>query len=144
MRSVTILCALAIAAGLATPAVAAPLEVSDAWFRALPAGLPAGGYFMVHNNGDSDVALTGAASSACGMIMLHMSMGEGGTGSMMQVNSVAVPAHGKLAFAPGGYHLMCTKPTSAMKPGAKVAVTLEFADGTKLEAAFAVKDAKGQ
>ena len=144
MRSVTFLCALAIAAGLATPAMAAPLEVSDAWFRALPAGLPAGGYFTLRNNGDSDVALTGAASSGCGMLMLHMSMEGGGTGSMMQVNSVSVPAHGKLAFAPGGYHLMCTHPTPAMKPGAKVAVTLEFADGTKVEAAFAVKDAKGK
>lgn len=144
MRSVTILCALAVAAGLATPALAAPLEVGDAWFRALPAGLPAGGYFTLRNNGAADASLTGASSPACGMLMLHMSMEEGGTSSMMQVKSVSVPAHGKLAFAPGGYHLMCMHPAGAMKPGATVAVTLEFADGTKLEAPFAVKDAKGE
>ncbi len=65
-------------------------------------------------------------------------------GRMVHVDSVPVPAHGSVAFKPGGYHLMCMKPKPAMKPGATVSVSLEFADGTKTVANFAVKDAKGQ
>jgi periplasmic copper chaperone A len=127
---------------IATPAFAGTLSVSDAWFRSLPAKLPAGGYFTLHNNSDVNATLTGASSPACGMLMLHKSETSGGTGMMDMVMSVSVPAHGSLAFAPGGYHLMCDAPS--MKPGASVPVTLQFADGAKLEAKFAVKNAKGQ
>ena len=144
MRRVTGLSVVAVLACLATPALAADVTVSEAWFRALPAGLPAGGYFTLHNDAGADAVLTGASSPACGMVMLHMSMDMGGTSSMMDVKSVTIPAHGEMAFKPGGYHLMCMKPTSVMKPGGKVSVTLQFADGTRIDAAFAVKDAKGQ
>lgn len=144
MRCVTSLSVAAVLACLASPALAADVTVSDGWFRALPAGLPAGGYFTLHNNGAADASLTGAASSACGMIMLHMSMSMGGTSSMMDVESVTIPAHGEVAFKPGGYHLMCMKPGAAMAPGGQVRVKLDFADGTKAAATFAVKDAKGQ
>lgn len=144
MHCVKRLSLVAILATLATPAFAADVTVSDAWFRALPAGLPAGGYLTLHNNADEDIALTGASSPACGMVMLHRSMDMGGMEQMQMVDSVRVPAHGEVAFKPGGYHLMCMQPTEEMKPGATVAVTLSFADGTKTDASFTVKDAKGQ
>ena len=144
MRCAKILSVAAIAAVFAMPAVAAPIEVSGGWFRALPAGLPAGGYFVLHNNSDKAMALTGAASPACGMVMLHESMNMGGMERMEMVKSVTVPAHGEVAFKPGGYHLMCMKPTKAMMPGATVPVTLDFADGSNTQANFAVKDAKGE
>jgi len=144
MRCVTSLSAVILALGLTAPAFAAQVEVSGGWFRALPAGLPAGGYFTLRNTSDAPAVLTGAASPACGMVMLHKSVEEGGMGRMVHVDSVTVPAHGAVAFKPGGYHLMCMKPKPAMTPGAEVAVTLAFADGTKAEARFAVKTAKGE
>ncbi|MBU6443383.1 MAG: copper chaperone PCu(A)C [Alphaproteobacteria bacterium] len=144
MRFAGLLSVAIIAAALAAPASAAEVSVSDGWFRALPAGLPAGGYFKLHNDGNAPVTLVGASSSACGMVMLHESMSMGGTEQMMMVDKVPVPAHGVLEFKPGAYHLMCMKPTAAMKPGAKVPVVLEFADGDKLGVNFAVKNAKGQ
>ncbi len=144
MRFVALLSVAAVAAALAAPASAAEVSVSDGWFRALPAGLPAGGYFKLHNDGNAAVTLISASSSACGMVMLHESMNMGGTEQMMMVDKVPVPAHGVLEFKPGGYHLMCMKPTAAMTPGAKVPVVLEFADGDKLGVNFVVKNAKGQ
>jgi copper(I)-binding protein len=120
------------------------LAVSDAWFRALPAGLPAGGYFMLRNNGTAAVSLTGAESSACGMLTLHKSENSGGMSSMMHMENVDVPAGKSVSFAPGGYHLMCTNPAAAMKPGGKVRVTLDFSNGTKLDAVFAVRNAAGK
>jgi len=55
---------------------------------------------------------------------------------------VAVGAH--VSFSPGGYHLMCMDPTAAINPGNKVAVTLVFADGTRVTSAFQVRTATGQ
>lgn len=125
-------------------AFAGPVQVSDAWMRALPAGLPAAGYFTLHNTSSREVALTSAASSACGMLMLHKSSEEGGMGSMQDVSSVAVPAGGTVKFAPGGYHLMCMNPAPALKPGASIAVTLAFSDGSKSDVPFAVRNAQGK
>jgi hypothetical protein len=135
----------AIAAMLiAAPALAADATVSGAWFRALPGKLPAGGYFTVHNPGVTSVTLTGASSPACGMLMLHKTENEGGNGMMMEMSSIVVPAGGAVTFAPGGYHLMCTNPTPAMKPGGRVTVTLSFSDGRNLAVFFVVKDARGK
>jgi copper(I)-binding protein len=120
------------------------LALRDAWFRALPAGLPAGGYFTLRNNGSQRAVLTGAQSAACGMLMLHQSSNSGGTSSMAHVTAVDVPAGGSVAFAPNGYHLMCTEPKPEMKPGASVPVTLLFQGGEKLTANFAVRNAAGK
>jgi copper(I)-binding protein len=141
MRKLILSAALAL---IATPVLAANVTVVNGWFRALPAGLPSGGYFMIENAGEHDAVLTAASSAACGMLMLHKSENNNGMASMMDMPSVAVPAGGAVSFKPGGYHLMCMQPTAAMKPGVSVPVTLQFADGSKMTASFAVRDAKGQ
>ena len=128
----------------AQAADASSLVVKDGWFRTLPGNLPAGGYFTLHNGGTTLATLTGAESSACGMLMLHKSESAGGTMKMMDVASVPVPGGTDITFAPGGYHLMCMDTKPSMKPGATVPVTLDFADGSKVEAEFAVKNARGQ
>jgi copper(I)-binding protein len=129
---------------LATPVSAADVQVSDAWFRALPAKVPAGGYFTLHNSGAAEVALTGAQTSACAMLMLHRSTQTGGMSRMEDVASVPVAAGGTVKFAPGGYHLMCMNPSPAMTPGGKVAVTLKFSDGSGTTTNFAVRNAQGR
>ena len=111
---------IAIAALLfAVPAGAAEVQISDAWIRALPPPAPSGGYFILRNTGKAEIALTGAKSPACGMLMLHHSKEMGGMSSMEDVSSVPVPPGGELRFMPGGYHLMCMDPTPAISPGAK-------------------------
>src|SRR6185437_7883869 len=47
---VAAMAALAIVVSAAL-AEASEVKVGDAWLRALPSGLPAGGYFTLHNNG---------------------------------------------------------------------------------------------
>lgn len=136
--------ALWLVALMAMPAQAAGPIVSNAWFRALPNNLPAAGYFTLKNASAKTVSLTGADTPACGMLMLHKTEHMGGMNHMSMVDSVDVPAGGTLSFAPGGYHLMCTDPTAALKPGATVLVTLKFADGTTLQMEFPVKSATGK
>ncbi len=76
--------------------------------------------------------------------MIHRSVDDNGQERMEMVDSVSVPAHGEVKFAPGGYHLMCMSPTAAAAPGRSVPVTLRFQDGGSLTASFPVRGATGQ
>ncbi len=115
-----------LAASAAPPGVTA----AKPWMRYLLPSLPAAGYMSLRNDSDEVAVLAGAASPACGMLMLHKSQDDSGMATMTEVQSVIIPAHGSLSFAPGGYHLMCMQPS--MKLGQKVPVTLHFQDGSTL------------
>ena len=144
-RAAGYLAIAATAAAVVIPAEAAGPEVSisDAWMRVIVPSRPAAGYFKLENKSDKAVDLVAASSPGCGMVMLHESVHENGMDKMMMVKSIAVPAHGKVEFMPGGYHLMCMSPSAAMKPGASVPVTLKFSGGD-VTVDFAVKGATGE
>jgi periplasmic copper chaperone A len=144
-RVLSVLCAVcAVLASGAAGAGAAGLALSNPWFRLVLPSLPAAGYFTLSNPTGSARTLVGAASPGCGMLMLHRSLSEHGEERMVMVERVAVPAYGKVSFAPDGYHLMCMSPTAQMRPGRSVPVTLRFADGASLTATFPVRNATGK
>lgn len=116
------------------------VTASKPWMRYLLPSIPAGGYVVLNNFGDTDAVVT-AASPACGMLMLHQSQDSSGTSMMMDVSSVTVPAHGSVSFAPGGYHLMCVQPS--MHIGQDVPVRLTFKDGSTLPLTMPVYGATG-
>jgi copper(I)-binding protein len=64
--------------------------------------------------------------------------------SMSDVSSIDIPAGATGKFAPGGYQLMCMDPTSAIKPGSEISVSLEIADGSKVQSEFAVHTQSGK
>ncbi|HZD88526.1 MAG TPA: copper chaperone PCu(A)C [Pseudolabrys sp.] len=140
------LCAVALVYALAgTPVKAAGgITVEQPWMRFIIKARPAGGYFTLHNNTAKAAELTGASSSACGMVMLHQTKTVNGIEKMLPVKSVAVPPHGTLKFQPGSYHLMCMKPKDTMVVGHKVPVTLKFAGGRTLTAQFSVQGVGGK
>src|SRR5579875_1162098 len=93
---------VALLAWAAAPAAAAEpgIAIENPWFRFILPARPAGGYFTLANQGATPRVLVGAASPACGMLMLHRSLHEGGMDRMAMVQSVPVPAHGKVVFGP--------------------------------------------
>jgi hypothetical protein len=145
-RTALVLCAVcgALATGAAAQAGEAGLSLSSPWFRLVMPSLPAAGYFTLSNPTSEAHTLVGAASPGCGSLMLHRSISANGEEQMVMVQSVAVPPHGKLSFAPGGYHLMCISPSAQLRPGRSVPVTLRFADGGSLTATFPVRNATGR
>jgi len=139
------LCALALALSYPAARAAEPgLVISQPWLRLIMPSRPAAGYFVLSNNTDRMRTLIGAASPACGALMLHRSVNENGQERMEMVMSVTVPAHGEVKFAPGGYHLMCMSPTAAAARGRSVSITLRFKDGGSLAASFPVRGATGE
>lgn len=137
--------ALLLALALNAPALAAGgVAVEKPWMRFIIKARPAAGYFTLRNDTDAPAQLTGASSSACGAMMLHQSKEENGVEKMLPVKRITVPAHGSVTFQPGGYHLMCMNPRSAMVVGHEIPVILTFADGNTVAASFPVRGPGGR
>ena len=135
---------LAIAAlAFAATAAAADLRLTDAWVRWIPGGAPSGGYFTVHNDSPVPIELVAASSPEYGMVELHRTVTEGTMSRMEAVEKVVVPAHGKLQFKPGSYHLMLMHPKADVKVGGEVTVVLQFSGGRTLDARFPVRGPGG-
>jgi copper(I)-binding protein len=117
------------------------IKVTQAWIRVLPANLPAGAYATLRNDGDTDKRLIGASSPVYARIMLHRSTRAHGMSQMHAVKQLAVPAHGNVKLAPGGYHLMLMQPNHAVKPGDRVPIMLKFADGSAVKVEFIARAA---
>ena len=130
--------AAALMGASGTAAHAAGLRIEKPWMRFIIKARPAAGYFTLHNETDKTVTLTGASSSACGMMMLHETKEMDGVAKMMHVMGIKVAPGGTFKFEPGAYHIMCMKPQASMVIGKSVPVTLKFADGQTVSAKFPV------
>lgn len=95
---------LVVATHSVVPALADDIVIGNAWIRALPVGSDAG-YFTLKNAGSTNKVLTGAASPACGALMLHQTMTMNNMTHMADVTSVNVPAGGEIKFEPNGLSL---------------------------------------
>jgi copper(I)-binding protein len=141
MKLGSLLFAALLIPALADATQAQHIKASGAWIRLLPANLPAGGFVMLQNDSDQPATLNSAGSSAYASVMLHKSSTDGGMGRMEMVDSLAIPAHGKAALSPGGYHLMMMDAPKPLAVGDKVMVNLVFGDGSKSQVEFTVRPA---
>jgi copper(I)-binding protein len=141
LRTLPLLLAGLLGAGVAHAGQADHVHAGDAWIRVMPASLPAGGYATLRNDGDQPAVLEGASSDAYGSVMLHESSTGTGMGRMRMVDQLTVPAHGQVALAPGGYHFMLMDAAKPVLPGQTVRITLRFADGSTLAADFLARPA---
>ena len=142
-------CALVAAAmwaslSLASPCAAAaspgaPIEVTAAWIRWLPAGLPAAGYATLVNTGDTPVSLISASSPDYEDVTLHRTVERDGTVSMVPVEKLTIDPHTSLSFAASDYHFMLMRPRKPLAPGDHVPVTLRFLEGAPLTVQFEVR-----
>ena len=133
---------LVLTGGASTKAVPAKaVTVSGGWSRATPPGARTGaGYITIANSTGVADKLVNASSPASASVEVHTMSMAGGVMSMRQISDgVAIPAGGKVAFAPGGLHLMLVGLRVPLKAGDKVALTLLFAKAGKVETSLAVQ-----
>ncbi|MFM0483571.1 copper chaperone PCu(A)C [Paraburkholderia strydomiana] len=132
--------ALSFAFGATAHAVGAqPITAQNAWVRWLPNNLPAAGYVTLVNSSDKPVDLVDISSTDYGDAMLHQTVSNGSSQKMVMVDKLTVPAHGQVAIAPGGYHVMLEGAKHKIAPGDTVHLMLKFSDGATLDTPFAVK-----
>jgi copper(I)-binding protein len=104
------------------------LLVHDVWTRESPMVDLAGAVFMVIDNTTTeDDALIGASSPAASVVELHQSaLSADGQMTMTPVEAVPIPAGGRAALEPGGYHVMLIDLVEPLVAGASIDVTLSF------------------
>lgn len=125
-RAAALLCLL-----LALPALLAAcgrqepsaITVEDARLRILPTGGMGAAYFTLVNGGGPDRLVAVIAESPM-LAGVHESRQEKGIVRMIARDSVPVPAHGRLTFAPGGLHVMLSHIPQPPPPAVKL--TLRF------------------
>jgi periplasmic copper chaperone A len=103
------------------------LTVTGAWARAAAAGTDSAVYFMIVNGRSTADTLVSVSSTAAKETGMHQtSTDASGMTGMAMTPSVAIPAGGTVAFAPGGYHVMLTGLTQALAAGGQLQITLTF------------------
>lgn len=110
------------------------LRVDNAWVRlaAVPKA-PAVAYFTVHG-GPTDDRLLIVSSPVVIRIAMHESMTSGGMASMTPIDGgVAVPAHSKVEFMPGGKHAMLFNVNPGILPPKKLPLIFTFASGERIQ-----------
>lgn len=139
-------CATADAAdpGLADATAGETVTIAEGWVKATDEGMTAA-FGTLANPGATDATVTGATTAAAGEVQLHETVDDGSGGTVMQekAGGFTIPAGGTLALQPGGDHLMLMDVTAPIEPGAEVAVTLAFADGSTLELVLPAKEYAG-
>ncbi|GAA4795560.1 copper chaperone PCu(A)C [Streptomyces ziwulingensis] len=101
----------------------ADLSVGTAYMPQPVSDSMAAGFLTVTNDGAAADELTGVTSDV-GEVTVHKTV----DGTMREVDTLPVPAHGKLVLQSGGDHLMFDKMKRKPKEGQEVAVELHFAD----------------
>jgi len=86
-------------------------------------------YATIHNSAATGDALD-RVETPLGSASLHRSVASMHNGmsmsSMLSVSSIAVPAHGDVRLAPGGYHVMIEKLHAPLHAGQHIALRLHF------------------
>jgi len=83
-------------------------------------------YFVIVNQGSAADTLTGASCAVASAAQLHQTRMQGDVAEMAPVPSVEVPAHGKVEFKPGGYHVMLLGLARDLNVGDTLKLTLQF------------------
>lgn len=139
----------ALALGLSAAVPAQPvtrgdLTVDHPYTREVPPGArTAAAYVTIDNRGREPDRLVSASSPRAAAVEIHSMREELGVMRMRQVSEVIVPAHGRVKLAPGGMHLMIVEPTSPLRAGERVPLTLTFARAGPIDVQLTVESMTG-
>ena len=132
MRASLSLIALAAPLALAACGDPAPTYIDQAWVRLSPnRDTPSAGYFVAHG-GDAATQLRGVLTDYALRVEMHESMNHDGMMMMQKIDSVDIPAKGKVAFTPGGKHLMIWGVNDTAISRGKMTFTFLLANGDRL------------
>jgi copper(I)-binding protein len=117
------------------------IEIGHPWSRATPAGAKvAGGYFIITNTGTTPDRLLSISSDISAKAEVHEMAVKDGVMTMRPVSGgLEIPAGGKVALAPGGYHVMFMDLKRPPKQGGIFSATLTFEKAGAVKVEFAVQ-----
>ncbi len=131
---------LALAAPLQAQTSPDSIKVLEAWSRATPGGAKVGaGYLVVENAGAAPDRLVGAEAEVAGRVEIHETTESGGVSRMRPIDAVAAAPGARIAFRPGGHHLMLVELKRPLKQGERFAGALLFERAGRVPVTFEVR-----
>lgn len=116
------------------------IAIRDGWVQEGPPSQKiTAAYMVIENHGKADVELKGASTSSADVIELHKMELVDGLMKMRRVDSINIPAGGKVELKPGGYHLMVIGLKQPLKEGDMVSISLEFSNDLRQTIKIPVK-----
>jgi hypothetical protein len=130
----TLFIALAFIAAFTAPFLQADtsnLRFIDGWIKQLPAVVPVrAGYLQIDNPDKQSHEVIAFQSDAFERIEMHESRMQDDIMTMVELQSLILPADGTLELKPGGKHLMLINPTRSLQIGEDFYIVITFADET--------------
>jgi len=137
-RNLLPVCAIIVC--YASPAYA-EVSVEHVWVRMPPpVAAVAAAYMTLHNDSGRNVVITAVHSSVSRSAGIHSMRVKGGMMQMQRLENLTLPAHGSVRLTPGGMHIMLNDLKQALKPNQAVHISLQFADGSSVDADAPVRD----
>ena len=120
-----------------------PIQITDAWIRAVPPSRDVTGAFMVIENlSPQDNALIAVETVLADTVEIHEMVYVDEMMKMQPVPEITIPGGGKAELKPGGYHMMLFGMKKQPAEGDSVFFTLYFKDQTtRIAKAFVRKSA---
>lgn len=125
---------------------AGDIHIRSPWARALPPTSPTGAvYLTLTNHGAHPDKLLRASADVAERVEIHSHILEDGMMKMRQVESVILPPHEDVLFAPGGQHIMLIGLKQPLAVGDQFPLLLEFdqAKQTLVQVVVQMADAQG-
>jgi copper(I)-binding protein len=112
---------------LAGPAAADGLAVRQAWARATPPGATvAAVYLTLDNSGGGADRLLSVSTDVAERPEVHVTVHDGDVVRMRRTEPLDIGAGERVAFEPGGRHLMLMGLKAPLVQGSRITVTLRF------------------
>lgn len=109
-----------------------PVQVKDAWVRAMVAGQQSTGVYLTVT-AKTATRLVAITSAVAGVAEVHEMKMEGDIMKMRAVPVLELPAGKSVRFKPGGYHVMLMDLEQPLRKGSTVPLTLFFKDAQGIE-----------
>lgn len=105
------------------------MNITDAYIRALPAGISNTAAFMqIKNNSSTAITLNKLSSSFADKIEVHESILDNGHIKMREITHLTWQANETIHFTPGAYHIMFIGLNQTLTEGQKVDLNICFGD----------------
>lgn len=121
----------------------AQLLVEKAYVQVSPVeDRPSSGYFTVQG-GPANVALMAVTARSAQRVEMHETVQKDGVSEMRPIDSVPVKIREKVAFAPGGKHLMLWGIDGSARAAGKIELVFIFSNGDRIAVDAPLQDVGG-
>lgn len=117
------------------------LAIEGAWIAEAPPSSKVNvAYMEISNSADQVAKIVSASSENFTRISFHQTQQENDMAKMQHMDTLTIPAKGKLVLEAGSHHIMLFNPVKKLKAGDQVNLDLKLDNGDTIKIAVPVKN----